>query len=80
MSRPSLFWCIGLFALPAETLARQVSAFYRTGNSSAPRGSGELHQLHKQISPHTRHVAGPQVCRPGLGRETFLFTTNQYLV
>ena len=31
------------FTLPAETLARQVSAFYHTGNSSAPCGTGALH-------------------------------------
>ena len=61
MSRPSL--CprvLGCFALPAETLARQVSAFYRTGNSSVPRGTGELHQFHK------RSVHPPRGWAPGL--------------
>ena len=39
----SWFAGMGCFPLPAETLARQVYAFYHTGNSSAPRGTGELH-------------------------------------
>ena len=86
--RPAGFCFLPYRQLVSTTWHRRVASIPQTictpatwlgPRSVAQDWEGRLSYLPQtNIDLYTRHLAGPQVCRPGLGREAFLITTNQY--